>query len=124
MSAGISLFLAINTGASAIGAVAALIAIFWIGSWGLALSAWLALTANLGWRLMKMNPPGMPVNNATLAGVMVIATFAQVGIRLLFEPPGFSAWWGLAVPVVFIVLSVALLWVCGAALDLINRKGR
>lgn len=95
-------------GLSGIAVVAALIMSFTaeIGGWGFALALWFVLTTITGFKFMKMAM--RDVERGFLAGVLVTLTLVIVGVRLLFNPPSYSAWWGLLTPIAFIIVSSLL----------------
>lgn len=128
MSSIAGLLLGIATLIAGIGAIGSVIATYYIGGWGLVIAVWLFLTAAHGWKSMKMiintDEVRTGLLNPSVANTIVVMTFTSVGIQLAFDPPNYSAWWGLATPVAFLVLFFLLFALCEAILNILTPSGR
>lgn len=122
------MLLGIATLVAGIGAIWSLVATYTIGVWGIVIAVWLALTASSGWKHMQMlmytGEARKPLLNPSIAATMVTMTFTMVGVRSILEPPIFSPWWGLLVPIVFLAMTFILQMLYEGMLNVLQPSAR
>ncbi len=126
MNALLGMMLVLSTGISFLAIFYALwLALFNEVSWAWPVAVWFFLNANSGWRFLKggIGITGVR-HNGEGAAAWATTTMITFGLQMLNSPPIYSAWWGLLVLIVYLVLMLALQILFELLLDIINKSSK